>query len=797
MSPVRIRDLVGVRPIRTVIHLDDPRDPTRRDEVQRCFVPTPEAVQVLRTVFSRMARGAGEGVFLQGPYGSGKSHLLTYLGLAASDETARESLAGEPGVTAILADVAAGSWLVASLPLVDHPARLALETLVTGSISRALADRNMISPGPEPEGRQGWMDSLLGALWAGGLRGVLLLVDELSEFLRAKPDARSFAEDIRFLQFLGERAESIPMVVVAGLQEGVEETGPIAPDAFQKIKDRYPGRFVLTAGHVGELVRQRILAPCPGSRAQVESIHRRLRACLPHWKVDAETFANLYPVHPETLQFLEQLKPLFSQHRGVVEFLVTRLAGSVERGVPPLIDAPAGTLLTADAILDHFRQRLKERMETAPLVDEVLSWWDGNLPATFPQEDERTLASRALKVLALASLFPYEKPITARQMAQILVVSVTDLEPSLNDHLTADVLDRMVSRGAYIVSQPGPEGDPLGRTYLLRRSADAALLAKARVREVAAGLAGRTEEILAAVTAAVDEDQLPLRQLAAQRRVRRAVGWQSTTREGWVVLGDPWSLPAPERDGMEREVGMSETDFFFFIVPPTIEATTPPTAAGPTTLPPELAALPLLVWVPRPLDDLEFLTEARARQLAVKKLEADPIPRAAEILKVLSPVLEDDRRHLVEIVLKSYFGGSIVGPSGPIDGALTGGLPTLDRLLERAVGSLLGQRYPRHFTVAPTGAMLGRSRLSELVESFLRSGSVATPQAVGGSVRQLLEGYLKTQSLAGRAGGGWQLRVDLARSETAGQLLESLGDDPMGIEDLYWRLRKGPLGLTR
>jgi len=37
----------------------------------------------------------------------------------------------------------------------------------------------------------------------------VLLIDELSEFLRSKPDARSFNEDVRFLQFLGEAGERV------------------------------------------------------------------------------------------------------------------------------------------------------------------------------------------------------------------------------------------------------------------------------------------------------------------------------------------------------------------------------------------------------------------------------------------------------------------------------------------------------------------------------------------------------------------------------------------------------------
>jgi hypothetical protein len=824
MSGRTNRELVDVRPIRTVIHLSDAADPERRGEIAGSFVPTPEALQVLRTVLGAMASRKGEGLFVQGPYGSGKSHLLSYLGMAVETGPARAAVADDPAVAGHLARVSPGSWVVCALPLVDHPARVSLERLVAAAVSAAFERRGLAPPPAPGEDRRAWLDALKGGMAGARLDGLLLLVDELSEFLRAKPDSRAFAEDIRFLQFLGEHAASIPAVIAAGVQEAVDETGPIAQDAMAKIKDRYPHRFVLTADHVGELVRRRILTPRPGARAQVDAIHRRLQACLPHWALDAGSFRDLYPVHPATLSFLEQLKPLFSQHRGVVDFLVTRLLGSPDRDLPALLDAPAGTLLTVDLILDHFRERIRERIETAPVVDEVLAWWDQNLEGLFPRPEERQIAGRAIKVLALASLFPFERPVSVREMAQILLVSVTDLEPALNDHLVADVLDRMVSRGAYVARRDPSGPDALEASYVMRRGADAALVLRARARELAAGLVARGDEVLRAVTTAVNAEHLPLATLSAQGRNKRSVAWQGTLREGWVTLGDPWTLSPEDRDAIAREVATSEVDFYLFLVPPWMasehEASAPggrggasgaapgppsppgpirPGPAGPADrLPPELAALPLLAWTPLALEDPGFLADARARQLLGRRLVTEAVPRSKELRAALEPMLEDDRRRLTELATRAYFGGSILGPLGPVSGALGGGLPKLEQLLETVVHRLLEQRYPQHFTVAPTGATLGRPRLAELVEAFLRPGGIAPPQVPGPALRSLLEGYLSTLHLARRAAGNaWQLKVDLARSPAAAHLIEAAGDDPVAVEELYWRFRKGPLGMTR
>lgn len=488
----RVGDLVRVRDIRTVVHLRDAGVAEAAAELARGFVATPQCAAVLEAVRARLAGRTGGGLFVQGSYGCGKSHLLAYLALRTENA------------------------LVATLPLVDHPARAPLEELVTGALARALAARGLPVPPAPGVDREAWKQGLARTLAAAGADGALLLVDELSEFLRAKPDGRSFTEDVRFLQYLGEATAEVPLVVVAGLQEGLDETGPIAPAAFDKIKDRYPGRYFLTAEHVGELVARRVLEPVAGARPAVDAVHRRLAACVPSLGLDAERFARFYPVHPATLDFLGELKPLFSQHRGVVDFLVQRLR--------PLMDEPADTLLTPDAIFDHFEPRVRERVESAPLVEGVLGWWRAHLPEVFPEPAERALALRALKVLALAALFPYERPVDGREMAGLLAIALTDLEPRVNERAARDVLARLAAGGPYVTRDE--------RGYRVRAAEDAALVVRARVRELALALEGRDEEIARAVTLGVDEAHLPLATLAARGRLARAVTWQGTPREG-------------------------------------------------------------------------------------------------------------------------------------------------------------------------------------------------------------------------------------------------------------------------
>lgn len=73
-----------------------------------------------------------------------------------------------------------------------------------------------------------------------GISPTVILIDELSEFLRSKPSPASFYEDIdiRFLQFLGEFSFQNPLWVVATLQEWIEETGHISSNTLHHIRPR-------------------------------------------------------------------------------------------------------------------------------------------------------------------------------------------------------------------------------------------------------------------------------------------------------------------------------------------------------------------------------------------------------------------------------------------------------------------------------------------------------------------------------------------------------------------------------
>src|SRR5206468_2218558 len=165
-------------------------------------------------------------------------------------------------------------------------------------------------------------------------RGTLVVaLDELSEFLRAK-QAPALIEDLRFLQFLGEWARESPVVVVAALQESIEEVANVSQRELARIRDRYR-TLALSMRHVEDLVRGRLVRFRPGAEPWVERAHREIEAAFPSWGVPVDRLLRCYPLHPATLSVLEGLRFLFSQQRGVVDFICRQLHGDGPAGIAP------------------------------------------------------------------------------------------------------------------------------------------------------------------------------------------------------------------------------------------------------------------------------------------------------------------------------------------------------------------------------------------------------------------------------------------------------------------------------
>lgn len=491
-----IRTWVDVRPHPTVVRLAD-LEGAEAAWLSESFLITSEIEGHLNAVRAMLERARGCGVFLIGQYGSGKSHFLAYL-----IQQLRSQRIGAPEV--------------APISLLNFSAANRLEDVLSGALAIEVGSGDR---------RPAW-DAML----ARHPSGVLLVIDELSEFLRSKADTRLFNEDVRFLQYLGEWAQGQRFWVIAAMQEGIEHTGELEYGLYRKIKDRYPVRLLLTPAHLQSLIADNILVKKPSYREAVDRLIRDLRAGLAELPVDYPKLAAIYPLHPGTLELLEEVRDRFSQARGIVDFVVTRLRGDAARGVAPMLDQPWGSVVTPDAIVDHFRDLLELQPEFLPLAQQVFPWYQRHLGELFDRPALRGLAERLIKLLVLVYIAPAREGLTALEATSWLLFSPTRVDPDRNVRMVEKALSKLASAGRYVAEEHG--------VYRLNLKDDGSAAFEEQLRREMAELRGQDEPILEALTPLLPEQSFSPFRLPREQWQHRRVLWQFHERHFAVWFGE-------------------------------------------------------------------------------------------------------------------------------------------------------------------------------------------------------------------------------------------------------------------
>ncbi|HWD72702.1 MAG TPA: DUF6079 family protein [Actinomycetota bacterium] len=775
-----IADLVEVTAVETVVRLDG--RPGRLSEL----VLTGDVVAALSAVLGAARPGRGEAFFLVGHFGSGKSHLLAALAELVGDPS-QELPAGWDRPLREAAG-ALGPALAVAIPLVEHRAGAVLEDLVLSKAWEALGRPVGQQPPGGTDRRAAW-DTLLSAA-AGTGRGTLVVaLDELSEFLRAK-QGPALIEDLRFLQFLGEWATGRPVVVVAALQESIEEVANVSQRELTRIRDRYR-TLALSMRHVEDLVRGRLLRLRPGAEASIEQAHRRLQANFPGWDVPLERFARCYPVHPDTLALLEGLRFLFSQQRGVVDFICRQMRGDVAGGIP-WQERGYLDLLTPDRVFDHFRARLQERSETRRLAEAVVPYWERAVEEVFQAPQDRALALRAAKLLCLLAASPLEAPRTAGELAHMLLARLSTLDAEANvAYFEQAVLQPLAARGAYVVARPGP---PL--IYAVELAANAAEAALARMGQARAELAPGDRRVVRSLIDAGSSPALPLQLLSEIGASRREFLWQNTLRRLLVAFVRVPELSVDDAAELIAQARSIGAEGALLVGEPELEDDQLAERARAIAESTERLA----VWAPNAMgsEDVEAALELHTRRLVLDQATREGHTEAGGVVELLGRSVAGDAARARELLRRSYFGGVLALRTGPapIDLPSLAGLP-FDRLLANLAEPLRSAIHPLHREVAPRAELVGDRLLRQLIVDVIPQRRVGVAAAERGQLRPLIAGYLVPLGLVRRRGDAWVLAPDPARSPAVSESLRLVaGPEGAPAPEVVRALAEGPVGLT-
>ena len=778
--PATVGDLVEAVDVPSVVRLADLADPVRRQSLGRAFLADPAVARWLGSLADSVALGRGRALVIEGPYGVGKSHLLAAIAIWAS---------GEP--VAGLPRRPSRAPVVAAVSLIEHAAAEPLEAAVrvalAGAVHAAREIReNSISDLPADLLRLPRREAFATVRRALAGRGLVILLDELSEYLRSKPAGPGLAEDVRFLQFLAEWAPSAATHVVAALNEPLEASLYLAPDLRRRLADRFPARLQLGHAHLSDLIARRLRRLRPGARPWLIARHAALRRSFGPLPFTAEAFADLYPFHPGTVAWLSDLSGLLSAQRGAVDFAVATLRGDPGRALPTFLAQPAGALICPDALCDHFADRLREVPATEPLLAQLLPALARDVPALFPDPDPRDFALRLAKLFVLAADANPPRPLGPRACTLALLHDLAGpaAGPAPNFEFTATVLARLAEAGALAADEVAAGQD--GPTYRIAAELDDGLAFQRRLAHARSAAAREADNPFDRLAAWCDDPDLPLARLHGGGTIPLEFPWRGSRRVVHLQLASPATLGESGVRQLLHEVEASDADAAVLVVPPRPgEADRARRLASGHLRRWVASAAPrsiLLTWLPR--DPTPAEADVLLDALAHRALAAD-VPRVEAALPAVQGKVKAIYRAL-------YAEGTLLGPDGvPVEAAA---LPLGERLAA-ILGAALVRRFPRHPELrlpATQGVFLHALR------ALCREGRCDAGQE---GARALAEALTPFGLVAKTAGGGLRLQPDPAAAPVLGEVQAALRGAspnlPLHAADLYARLRRGSYGLQR
>lgn len=793
----KIQDLVEIPEIKTVIQLKDLQESGLRQMILHSFVVTSEVMKSLEMILTSLSGRQGRGIFLKGHFGSGKSHFLSMFSLLLRSLESWEPLLNqEPSLARFRKSLEARRFLTIEISLIQHRGTEFLEDIFLREIFRELS--HLVGrPFEGAESRHETFQEIKRAMEGLGFSGMVLLIDELSEFLRSKTDAHAYHEDIRFLQYLGEEAFSFPLWIIASLQEWIEETGEINQDTFNKIKDRYPVRISLGRSHIEELVSHRLIKHREGAEEEIRKIFIRLRQYFPSFPVDESRFIKLYPVHPATITLLDRLRPLFSEHRGVVDFIHYRLKGDIERGIPSFLGRPAQELLGPSIIFDHFLHRILEMAETQPFVEKGFNYYQDEIPQIFHDPEQQKVALEAIKLLILFAISPIKVRYTTRHIAEMILYRVTDLESEINYQYLRDILERLSKESPFITVTSGK--DPLEDQFSITLRPDLSSIMHQRIRQGVSEIFPGDRRLFDRLLVLADSPHLPFVGWAEKRQQKVSILWEYTRRNGVLHLRQIDEIVLDEIEGMAHEWKQSEEDFFI-ILATTHRIDEQYQHLCDLLLPKLRKSHPgtFLFWIPTRIGEEEegWMKELLSALLLLERYEREFSESSREMKELLQDFLNQGKKRLGEILTKAYFNGFLLWDDRQIELSPYGYL-SQEKFLEEFVPSLLSRRFPKHHRIHPYLEALAPTTIPTLLKDFFAIGTLEVDDRSKFGLRTILDGLLKPMGLVKKKGNQYLLQVDLRSNELAEHLLSFLDQGPLSPEMLYWSLRKGDYGLLR
>jgi hypothetical protein len=333
---MRYSDLIQFEPIESVIQLLDANRPQEAKKLVSTYVISDEmAERIGKQIIPQLSFDEAvdhKGILIVGNYGTGKSHLMSVLSLVAEDAAYAPALRHPQVVKA--AKAIAGKFKVHRIEIAAS--QMSLREIVTQELQHFLAEQGVIytfPPADKVVNNKGAFEEMMAAFAeVHPKHGVLLVVDELLDYLRSRKD-HELILDLTFLREIGEVSKHLRFRFVAGIQEAIFDSSRFqhVSDSLRRVQDRFT-QVLLARQDVSFVVAERLLKKTADQQAKIRAYLTPFAKFYGSMNERMDEYVRLFPVHPDYIGTFERL--VFTEKRGALVTLTDQIQGLLNDKVP-------------------------------------------------------------------------------------------------------------------------------------------------------------------------------------------------------------------------------------------------------------------------------------------------------------------------------------------------------------------------------------------------------------------------------------------------------------------------------
>lgn len=396
-------DLIQFEQIESVIQLIDAGRPDEAKKLVATYVISDDmAERISKLMVPQLSFDESvdhKGVLIVGNYGTGKSHLMSVLSLVAED-AAYVPMIRHTKVAEAVAPIA-GRFKVLRIEVGGLES--SLRHIITKHIEEFLGKLGVDYTFPTADKELNNKDSFEEMMAAFGEKfpgqGVLLVVDELLEYLQSRRD-HELVRDLAILRQIGEVTKHLKFRFVAGVQEAIFDNVRFqhVADSMRRVNERFT-QILIDRQDVSFVVSARLLKKSADQQNKIREYLTPFAKFYGSMNERMDEYVRLFPVHPDYLKTFELIN--FTEKRGALKTIEAAMLAILDQEVPadkPLFISyesfwntiKANSVLRADP-------NIKEVMR----VSEVL---ESRVQQAFTRPAYKAIALRVINALAVHRL---------------------------------------------------------------------------------------------------------------------------------------------------------------------------------------------------------------------------------------------------------------------------------------------------------------------------------------------------------------------------------------------------------